>query len=144
MHGASKRLPKLAYLRAAWRTDRSRLWATISFPTATTLILLSTSLSPSSLRGVKSLVYLLAGSLLGGGLHPMAGHLIAGAPCWGEKGMAQLELAGVEAVVFAWGWAAVLGGPPRPRQAVAACRKAQQIQVAHHSSRTPVPPARLN
>ncbi|KAI7840390.1 hypothetical protein COHA_005891 [Chlorella ohadii] len=27
--------------------------------------------------GVKSLVYLLAGSLLGGGLHPMAGHLIA-------------------------------------------------------------------
>ena len=29
--------------------------------------------------GIKSLVYLLAGSLLGGGLHPMAGHLIAGA-----------------------------------------------------------------
>lgn len=29
--------------------------------------------------GVKSLAYLLAGSLLGGGLHPMAGHLIAGA-----------------------------------------------------------------
>ena len=28
--------------------------------------------------GIKSLVYLLAGSLLGGGLHPMAGHLIAG------------------------------------------------------------------
>lgn len=28
--------------------------------------------------GFKSLVYLLAGSLLGGGLHPMAGHLIAG------------------------------------------------------------------
>ncbi|EFN56445.1 hypothetical protein CHLNCDRAFT_57665 [Chlorella variabilis] len=27
--------------------------------------------------GIKSLVYLLAGSLLGGGLHPMAGHLIA-------------------------------------------------------------------
>jgi sphingolipid 4-desaturase/C4-monooxygenase len=27
--------------------------------------------------GIKSLVYLLAGSLLGGGLHPLAGHLIA-------------------------------------------------------------------
>lgn len=27
--------------------------------------------------GVKSLVYLLAGSLLGGGLHPLAGHLMA-------------------------------------------------------------------
>jgi hypothetical protein len=34
--------------------------------------------------GFKSLVYLLAGSLLGGGLHPMAGHLIAGVvlACW--------------------------------------------------------------
>ena len=27
--------------------------------------------------GIKSLAYLLAGSLLGGGIHPMAGHLLA-------------------------------------------------------------------
>lgn len=47
-------------------------------------------------RGIKSFVYLLAGSLLGGGLHPMAGHLIAGEAC-----------AGLPSLAAAW-----LGRPP--------------------------------
>lgn len=79
------------------------------------------------------------------------------APCWAEActpwpaTSSRVRLAGGRRGRRSLSWLGLKllclhgdGLPPRPRQAVAACRKAQQIQVAHHSSRTPVPPARLN
>jgi hypothetical protein len=63
--------------------------------------------------GIKSLVYLLAGSLLGGGLHPMAGHLIAGA------------LAVVAWRAHCWLVPALVSHLPDPRTCLPACPSAE-------------------